>query len=125
MKVSVIVPIFNEVENIPLLYGQLDEVLRSLGQPYEIIFVDDGSTDGSQQHLRCLAEHNPQVKVIRFRCNFGQTAAMQAGLENATGDVLVTLDGDLQNDPADIPLLLKKIERGLRPGAWLAEESPG
>lgn len=133
MNLSIIIPIFNERENIPLLYAQLDEVLRTLGDPYEILFVDDGSTDGSLRELQSLAERDSLVKVIRLRCNFGQTAAMQAGMENATGDVLVTLDGDLQNDPADIPLLLTKINEGYdlahgwrknRQDKWLSRKLP-
>lgn len=133
MKVSIVVPIYNEQQNIPLLYGQLDDVLRKLGRPYEILWVDDGSTDGSARELRGLAERDPHVKVIRFRCNFGQTAAMQAGLEHASGDVLVTLDGDLQNDPADIPVLLAKIDEGYdlvhgwrknRQDDWLTRKLP-
>jgi glycosyltransferase involved in cell wall biosynthesis len=133
MKISIIIPIFNEQENIPLLYEQLDQVLRPLENPYEILFVDDGSTDGSQRELQSLAGRDSQVKIVRFRCNFGQTAAMQAGMENATGDVLVTLDGDLQNDPADIPLLLTKINEGYdlahgwrknRQDKWLSRKLP-
>ncbi len=107
--------------------------MRTLGDPYEILFVDDGSTDGSLRELQSLAERDSLVKVIRLRCNFGQTAAMQAGMENATGDVLVTLDGDLQNDPADIPLLLTKINEGYdlahgwrknRQDKWLSRKLP-
>ena len=107
--------------------------MRTLGNPYEILFVDDGSTDGSLRELQSLAGRDSLVKVIRLRCNFGQTAAMQAGMENATGDVLVTLDGDLQNDPADIPLLLAKINEGYdlvhgwrknRQDEWLSRKLP-
>jgi glycosyltransferase involved in cell wall biosynthesis len=117
MSVSVVVPICNELENIPLLYHQLAAVLPSLAQPHdvqpwEIVFVDDGSTDGSSQRLNDLAARDTRVKVVRFRRNYGQTAAMQAGIQHSSGDVIVTLDGDLQNDPLDIPLLVKKLDEG-------------
>jgi glycosyltransferase involved in cell wall biosynthesis len=112
MKLSVVIPVYNEEENIKPLYEQLKEVLDKLEYEYEIIFVNDGSTDGSEKILDELARKDPTVKVIHFRRNFGQTAAMSAGFRYATGDVIVTMDGDLQNDPADIPKLLKKIEEG-------------
>jgi glycosyltransferase involved in cell wall biosynthesis len=111
-SVSVVVPIYNERENIPLLYDKVKEALRKLERDHEIVFVDDGSRDGSLEELRKLAAADRQVKVVRFRRNYGQTAAMQAGLQMASGDVIVTLDGDLQNDPADIGMMLAKIEEG-------------
>ena len=109
---SVVVPIFNEVENIPELHDELRGVLDRLDRPYEIVYVDDGSTDGSFALLKSLAERHPQVVVIQFRRNFGQTAALAAGMESARGDVLVFMDGDLQNDPADIPRLLETMDEG-------------
>jgi glycosyltransferase involved in cell wall biosynthesis len=112
MSVSIVVPIYNEVENIPLLYTAITRVTERLGIPYEILLVDDGSRDGSTQELARLAELDPHVKVIEFRRNYGQTAAMQAGIQAATCDVIVLLDGDLQNDPADIPMLLDKLQEG-------------
>jgi len=112
MSVSVVVPICNELENIPLLYQQLAAVLPSLAQPWEIVFVDDGSADGSSERLKELAGRDARVKVIRFRRNYGQTAAMQAGIQHSSGKVIVTLDGDLQNDPLDIPVLVKKLDEG-------------
>jgi len=112
MSVSVVVPICNELENIPLLYQQLAAVLPSLARPWEIVFVDDGSTDGSSERLKELAARDARVKVIRFRRNYGQTAAMQAGIQHSAGDIIVTLDGDLQNDPLDIPVLMKKLDEG-------------
>jgi glycosyltransferase involved in cell wall biosynthesis len=112
MTVSIVVPVYNERENIPLLHQALTDTLKTLGRPYEIVLVDDGSTDGSSRELDALASRDPAVKVIRFRRNFGQTAAMNAGLHLATGDVIVTLDADLQNEPADIPLLLAKLDEG-------------
>lgn len=112
LSVSVVVPIYNEFENIPLLYEQLSDTLPGLGRDYEILFVDDGSRDGSAEALQALAAADPRVKVVRFRRNYGQTAAMQAGLQFASCDVIVTMDGDLQNDPSDIGMLLAKIDEG-------------
>lgn len=112
LSVSVVVPIFNELENIPLLHQRLTESLVELGRDYEILLVDDGSRDGSTAALRTLAARDPHAKVILFRRNYGQTAAMQAGLQMASGDVIVTLDGDLQNDPSDIGMMIEKIDEG-------------
>jgi len=112
VDITVVIPIYNERENIPLLHAQLVPVLSSLHRSYEIVFVDDGSTDGSFEALRRLAERDAHVKVVRFRRNFGQTAAMHAGLQAASGDVVITMDGDLQNDPADIRMFLDKIAEG-------------
>jgi glycosyltransferase involved in cell wall biosynthesis len=112
MTISVVVPICNELENIQPLYQQLAAVLASLPRPWEILFVDDGSIDGSSQRLKELAARDTRVKIVRFRRNFGQTAAMQAGIQHSTGDVIVTLDGDLQNDPLDIPTLVNKLDEG-------------
>jgi glycosyltransferase involved in cell wall biosynthesis len=109
---SVVIPAYNEEENVPILYEKLKKVLDGLGQDYEIIFVDDGSTDGTYQRLKQLAEKDSRLKVIRFKRNYGQTAAMSAGFEHAKGDVIITLDADLQNDPEDIPLLLEKLKEG-------------
>jgi dolichol-phosphate mannosyltransferase len=104
--VSVVVPLFNEEENVPILQGELTAALSGLD--YEIIFVDDGSTDGT---VRRIAP-DPRVRLVQFERNAGQSAAMYAGLNSARGDVAVLIDGDLQNDPADIPRLLAEIERG-------------
>jgi glycosyltransferase involved in cell wall biosynthesis len=111
-SVSIVVPIYNERESAPVLHSQLTEVLSGLGCDYEILLVDDGSRDDSVRVLRQLAERDPHVRLVLFRRNYGQTAAMQAGLQMASGDVIITMDGDLQNDPADIPLLLNKIDEG-------------
>jgi glycosyltransferase involved in cell wall biosynthesis len=111
-SVSVVIPVYNEEENIPLLYKELKEVLEKLPYDYEIIFVDDGSTDRTYEILKRLAQEDKRVKVIRFRRNYGQTAAMYAGFQYAQGDVIITMDGDLQNDPRDIPKLLEKIKEG-------------
>ncbi len=109
---SVVIPAYNEEQNVLILYEKLKKVLDSLGEDYEIIFVDDGSTDGTYQRLKQLAEKDSRLKVIRFKRNYGQTAAMSAGFEHAKGDVIITLDADLQNDPEDIPLLLEKLKEG-------------
>ncbi len=110
--ISIVIPAYNEEENIPVLYERLKKVLDSLEDDYEIIFVDDGSEDGTPEVLREIAEKDKKVKVIRFRRNYGQTAAMYAGFEHAKGDVIITMDADLQNDPEDIPKLLEKMEEG-------------
>jgi glycosyltransferase involved in cell wall biosynthesis/Tfp pilus assembly protein PilF len=109
---SVVVPVFNEEDNVPVLYKELIEALKTLKQEYEIIFVDDGSTDGSRDALAGMAAADKRVKVILFRRNYGQTAALGAGFKYARGEVVVTLDADLQNDPADIPKLLAKMAEG-------------
>ena len=112
VKLSVIVPVFNEQDNVRPLLKQLDEVLHRLGLTYEIIFVDDGSRDDTFRRLEELHAQYERLKIIKLRRNFGQTPAMAAGFDAARGEVIVTLDGDLQNDPADIPRLVKEIERG-------------
>ncbi len=112
VNVSIVIPIFNEVESIEPLYEQLRQVIHDDERSYEIIFVDDGSRDGSIQKLCVLASTDSQVKVIQLRRNYGQTAAMQAGLQMARGEVVVTMDGDLQNDPADIPMMVDKLAEG-------------
>jgi len=112
IQLSVIIPVFNEEGNIDPLYWEIKGALEGLGAEYEILAIDDGSTDDSFSVLKRLHEEDPRVKVIRFRRNFGQTAAFAAGFDLAQGEVIVTLDADLQNDPADIPLLLSKIEEG-------------
>jgi len=109
---SIVVPIYNEEENIPPLYDRVTTALAGTGIDYELILVDDGSSDGSFMLLKQLAEKDQRVKVIRFRRNFGQTAAMAAGFDAARGEIIVPMDGDLQNDPADIPVLLAKIAEG-------------
>ncbi len=112
MSVSVVVPIYNEVENIAQLHEAVTNVMRRLGRPFEVILVNDGSMDGSAEELERLAQQDPSVKVIEFRKNYGQTAAMQAGIQAASMDTIVLLDGDLQNDPNDIPMMLAKLDEG-------------
>ena len=110
--ISVVIPAYNEEENIPILYEKLKKVLDSIGESYEIIFVDDGSQDRTPDILKDIAKKDDKVKVIRFRRNYGQTSAIYAGFEHARGDVIITMDADLQNDPEDIPRLLEKINEG-------------
>ncbi len=112
MHLSIVIPAYNELANIEPLYAEVSNAARSLGCPYEIVLVDDGSTDGSAAALDELADRDFAVRVIHFRRNFGQTAALSAGLRVASGDVIITLDADLQNNPADIPLLLAKLDEG-------------
>ena len=112
MDLSVVIPIKDERDNVGKLHEQLHAALAPLRLVYEMVFVDDGSSDGSFQALEDLARRDPLVKVVRLRRNFGQSAALQAGIDWSTGDVLVTMDGDLQNDPADIPLMLDKLSTG-------------
>lgn len=112
MRTSIIVPIYNEVENLPLLVEQVGEVMRNMPGDSELLLIDDGSTDGSSELLDQLASRDPRLVVVHFRKNYGQTAAMQAGLEQARGNYLVTLDGDLQNEPTDIPKMLEQLDNG-------------
>jgi glycosyltransferase involved in cell wall biosynthesis len=112
LDVTVSIPIFNEKDSIAKLYAELKEVLENLGRSYEILFIDDGSTDSSFSELKKIADGDSRVRVIRFRRNFGQTAALDAGFKESRGQVIITMDGDLQNDPRDIPRLLEKMEEG-------------
>ncbi len=105
--VSIVVPLYNEEENIRLLYSSLKGVMDALQEDYEIIFVDDGSTDDTADILDEIEQNDRKVNVLHFRRNFGQTAAFAAGFDHARGDVIVTMDGDMQNDPKDIPSLLE------------------
>lgn len=109
---SVIIPVYNEEENIPLLHRRIQQVLEEQDFSYEVIYVDDGSKDGTFSELRRLATSDYHVRVIQLRRNFGQTAAISAGITHGTGEVFVFMDGDLQNDPFDIPRLLAKLEEG-------------
>ncbi|MGB9596548.1 MAG: glycosyltransferase family 2 protein, partial [Candidatus Poribacteria bacterium] len=112
LDISIVLPIYNEEGNLKELHSKLTENLVKLGLEYEIIAVDDGSKDNSFNVLKELTQSDPRLKVIRFRTNFGQTAAMSAGFHHAKGDVIITMDSDLQNDPEDIPRLLEKINEG-------------
>ncbi len=110
--ISVVIPAYNEEENIPILYEKLKKVLDNIGEGYEIIFVDDGSQDRTPDILKDIAKKDKKVKVIRFRRNYGQTSAIYAGFEHARGEIIITMDADLQNDPEDIPKLLEKVNEG-------------
>ena len=112
MKISVIIPIYNEAGNIEALHDRLAPVLQDMNCPYEIVLANDGSTDGSSEQLDALARRDRMVKVVHLKRNYGQTAAMMAAIEYSTGDVIVPMDGDLQNDPADIPRLIDKLNEG-------------
>jgi dolichol-phosphate mannosyltransferase len=106
IDISVVVPVYNEEESLPILISQIAQILESLKKSYEMIFVDDGSTDGSRKILKEMVSQYPQIHILGFRKNCGETAALAAGLKEAKGDIVITIDGDLQNDPKDIPRLL-------------------
>ena len=112
LEYSVVVPVMNEEENVRLLHKAIYDVLESMGLPYEIIFVDDGSTDSTYSVLQAIKKEDDHLKVLKFRKNFGQSAAMAAGFEYATGNIVISMDGDLQNDPKDIPALVEKLKEG-------------
>jgi glycosyltransferase involved in cell wall biosynthesis len=113
MYLSVIAPVYNEVDNLTLLHDALHQALDNLDYPWEVILVDDGSSDGSREVLESLAKRDPQyVRVVEFRRNFGQTAAIAAGVDHAKGEIIVLIDADMQNDPADIPSLIEKVNEG-------------
>ena len=111
-EVSVFLPVFNEEPNLLPLHAKLDTALKALGRSAEIVYVDDGSTDGSLRVLREIARLDPRVRVVALRRNYGQTAAMAAGIDAARGKVLIPMDADMQNDPADITRLLDKLDEG-------------
>ena len=104
-------PFYNEEENIEPLYEQLSNTLRTLNRQYKIIFIDDGSTDTTFKNMLKVREKDNNVKIIKFRKNFGQTAALKAGFDHSEGNIAISMDGDLQNDPTDIPKLIEKIEK--------------
>ena len=112
LMISVTVPICNEAGSIRELHQRVRAALVAVNQPWELVLVNDGSTDASEELLDAIAAEDPRVKVIHFRRNFGQTAAMMAGFDFAKGDIIIPMDGDLQNEPADIPLLLAKLDEG-------------
>ncbi|RLF49073.1 MAG: glycosyltransferase [Thermoplasmata archaeon] len=131
MDYSIVIPVYNEEENIAPLYEKIASVMKNMGE-YEIIFIDDGSTDGTFKKIKKLNEKDGAVRCIRFRRNFGKTAALTAGFERAEGDVIITMDGDMQNDPEDIPSLVKMLEkydavsgwRYSRKDPWLRKKLP-
>lgn len=112
VEYSVVVPVMNEEENVEILYNRTKEVLEGMGEPYEIIIVDDGSTDDTFKILKAIHEKDRRLKVVKFRRNFGQSAAMAAGFDQAKGSIVISMDGDLQNDPKDIPAMVEKLQEG-------------
>ena len=112
LRISIVIPLYNEEESIPALRTGLEAALAHYGDSYEVIIVDDGSKDRSYALLREWAEEDQHITVVRLRRNFGQTAAFSAGFDHARGDVVITMDADLQNDPADVPKLMEKIDEG-------------
>ncbi len=133
LALSIIIPAYNEEDNVRPLYEAIMATVDQLGPSFEIIFVDDGSSDGTFERLTAVAAHDPRVRVIKLRRNYGQTPAMVAGIDYARGQILVTMDADLQNDPADIEALLAKIDQGHdlvvgwrrnRQDKWLSRKLP-
>ena len=112
VEISVFLPVYNEEENLKLMHEKVSAAMAQLGRSYEVIYVDDGSTDQSYEVLQAIAAEDPRAKVVRFRRNYGQTAAMAAGIQAARGEILIPMDADLQNDPADIQALLAKLDEG-------------
>jgi glycosyltransferase involved in cell wall biosynthesis len=132
-KITVIVPVYNELENLESFVASLTSALEPAGEDYEVLLVDDGSTDGSDAYLATLPAKDTRIRVIQFRRNFGQTAAMAAGFDYASGNILVPIDADLQNDPRDIPKILAKLREGYdvvscwrqdRKDPWLTRRLP-
>ena len=111
-NISIVVPVYEEEENIALLYSKIRKTCDFLGKSYEIVFVDDGSYDKTYEILKEIHREDSRLKVLRFRKNYGQTAAMAAGFQFARGDIIISMDGDLQNDPTDIPCLIDKLDQG-------------
>src|SRR5437879_12341238 len=133
IRYSIVVPFYSEQENIPPLYMKLTEVMDGIGEPYELVFWEDGSKDDSFKVLSEIYEHDRRVNLVRLRRNFGQTPALKAGFDFARGDVIVSMSGDLQHDPDEIPRFLEKIEEGYdlvsgwlyqRRGHWLLRQIP-
>ncbi len=133
LKISIVLPVLNEEENLEEMNAEITGVIENMDVGYEIIYIDDGSTDRSFEILNSLREKNKNIRIIQFRRNFGQTAGLAAGFDHATGDVIITMDSDRQNDPHDIPMLLDKINEGYdlvsgwrfdRQDAWLSRKLP-
>jgi glycosyltransferase involved in cell wall biosynthesis len=133
IRYSIVVPFYNEQENIPPLYVKLTEVMDALGERYELVFVDDGSKDKTFKVLSDIYEHDPRVNVVQLRRNFGQAPALKAGFDFARGEIIISMDGDLQHDPDEIPRFLEKIEEGYdlvsgwrisRTDHWLTRQLP-
>jgi glycosyltransferase involved in cell wall biosynthesis len=130
---SIVVPLYNEEQNIPPLYIKIIEVMDAIGEPFEIVFVDDGSRDHTFRLLSEIADDDQRVTVVRLRRNFGQTAALKAGFDHSVGEIIISMDGDLQHDPAEIPRFLEKMKEGFdivsgwrveRTDDWLTRQLP-
>ena len=130
---SIVVPLFNELESVPQLYVKIIDVMDTVGDPFEIVFVDDGSRDGTFRLLSDIARDDARVLVVRLRRNFGQTAALKAGFDHSQGEVIISMDGDLQHDPAEIPKFIEKMNEGYdivsgwrvtRTDHWLTRQFP-
>ncbi|MGB6685209.1 MAG: glycosyltransferase family 2 protein [Candidatus Acidiferrum sp.] len=133
IRYSIVVPFYNEQENIPPLYVKLTEVMDAIGERYELVFVDDGSKDKTFKVLSDIYEHDPRVNIVQLRRNFGQAPALKAGFDFARGEIIISMDGDLQHDPEEIPRFLEKIEEGYdlvsgwrvsRTDHWLMRQLP-
>ncbi len=131
--VSIVIPVFNEAENVVILHGEIASAVKDRSEDYEIIFIDDGSRDGSLAALKDIHSRDARVKIVQFRKNFGQSAAISAGFAMCRGDIVIAMDADLQNDPADIPLLVDKVAEGFdivngwrkdRHDKWLTRRVP-
>jgi len=118
IDMSLVVPVYNEEENLPILIPEMTEVLQGLGKSYEMIFVDDGSTDGSRALLKRMIAQDPQIRLLGFKRNCGETAAGAAGLREARGKIVITMDADLQNDPKDIPKMLDCLKNYDMVSGW-------
>src|SRR3990167_8827251 len=112
MDLSVVIPVYNEEESVKFLYDAVTKALSDLKRPYEILLVDDGSKDDTYNNALVLARFDSRLKIIKLKKNYGQTTALHAGFQNTRGKVIVTMDGDLQNDPDDIPMMLNKMDEG-------------
>jgi len=130
---SIVVPFYNEQENVPQLYVKIIDVMDAIGAPYEMVFVDDGSKDSTFKQLSEIARHDDRVVVVRLRRNFGQTAALKAGFDHSNGEIIISMDGDLQHDPAEIPRFIEKMQEGYdmvsgwrveRTDHWLMRQIP-
>ncbi len=130
---SVVVPLYNEQESVPQLYVKIIDAMDALGEPYEIVFVDDGSRDGTFRQLSEISRDDERVVVVRLRRNFGQTAALKAGFDHSRADIIISMDGDLQHDPAEIPRFIQKLQEGYdivsgwrveRTDHWLTRQLP-
>jgi glycosyltransferase involved in cell wall biosynthesis len=125
LELSVVIPVYNEEENLPPLWAELRAALEGLGLPFEVVFVDDGSEDRSAEIIRGLREADPRVRLVRLKANAGETAATDAGFRSARGRLVATMDADLQNDPADLPALLGKLDTWDAATGWRVDRGAG